>query len=139
MNNHQNQTSILKKSVFVGLPTFDIERKDLTRIIEHLDRSPLHTISSEIFLIKFDIFLAALKAFFKREEDFLREHQYHDDATQQHLDEHTRILEMLNAVYIDSMNKRNQTAIDIYMTIRNVINQHVSKFGQDLFNISIQK
>lgn len=140
MRNHKNTASLWKESMRIGLPKFDEERKDLTRIIEHLDLNPLHTITSEMFLIKFGIFHAAIKALFKHEEALFREYPVPDDVKKPHLADHSRILEMLNAVYKDSMNKRNQTAFDIYLIIRNEIKQHILKFGQDLrIYISTQK
>ena len=132
MRNQRDAESIWEDSMRVGLPKFDEERKYLTRVIEYLDLRPLHTISSEFFIVKFGIFQAAVKAFFEHEEALFSELQVPDSVKRIHIEEHGRILEMLNAVYLDSMNKKNQTAIDTYQNIRSEIKQHISKFGQDL-------
>ena len=132
MSDQRDAGSIWEDSMRVGLPKFDEERKELTRLIEHLDLSPLHSICSDFFILKFGIFQAAVKAFFEHEEILFRELQVPDSVKKIHIVDHGRILQMLNAVYLDSMNKKNQTAIDTYQHIRNDIKQHISKFGQDL-------
>lgn len=132
MDNQRNTVSIWEDSMRIGLQKLDDERRELTNILEHLDVTPLNTISSEIFLIKFGIFEAAAKAFFSHEEALFNEYQVPDSVRKAHEEEHTRVLAMLNTVYVDSMSKRNQTAIDVYRMIRNEMQGHILKFGQEL-------
>jgi hemerythrin len=115
-----------------GLHRFDEERKELVSIVERLDLSPLHTITSDSFLVEFRNCEAAVKAFCKHEEELFSEFQVPDHIRKVHMADHDRILELLNAVKEDSINRRNQTAIDVYQMIRNKIREHIYKFDQEL-------
>ena len=134
MTKQENPASLWDDSMRIGLDWFDEERKELLTILEHLDVNQLQTISSELFLAKFHIYEAAVRGLFEHEESLFSKYDVPDTIKKRHETEHHRIIKMLNTVYLDSRNKRNQTAIDVYQMIRADMKQHISNFGQELRN-----
>ena len=116
----------------IGLPTFDEQCEKLVRIIQLLDLSPLHTIASEVFASRFLLLLDAIEEFFRHEEALLNSYAIPTKIRCLHIADHKRIREMLNDIYMNSVGKKNQTAIDVYRAIRFEIDQHVLNFSFDV-------
>jgi len=132
MSNKKSTVSIWDESMRIGVDIFDDERRQLLAILEHLDVNPLQTISSEFFRAKFNIYDAAVRSLFAHEETLLGKFDVPEKVKKLHKDEHDRIVAMLNSVNADSINKRNQTAIDVYQLIRSDMTRRLSEFGQEL-------
>ena len=76
--------------------------------------------------------LDAIEEFFSHEEALLNSYAIPTKIRCLHIADHKRIREMLNDIYMNSVRKKNQTAIEVHEAVRFEINQHVLNFSFDV-------
>ena len=116
----------------IGLPVFDARCAELVSVVELLDLPPLHSLASEVFISRFRQLLAAIEAFFAHEETLLNDIPVPPEIRRAHLADHDRLRQLLEGIHQDALRKKNQTAIEVYETIRFEIERHVISFSFDV-------
>jgi hemerythrin len=124
--------SLWQESMRIGLPALDEEHRNVMELLELLEVRPLYSIASETFISRFSIVQAAAEKFIKFEESLLREFPLPAETRQAHIADHERIRTILQRIRADSIKKKNQTALDVYRTLRAEIEKHVATFGMDI-------
>jgi hemerythrin len=132
MRTKKKSGSIWQESMSVGLPALDQERKNVFELLELLEVRPLYSIASEAFSSRFVMVHAAIERFIQYEESVLREYPVPDETRRLHVADHERIRTELNRIQLDSINKKNQTALDVYKSLRTQIKKHVLTFGVEI-------
>jgi hemerythrin len=128
MRPKNKSVSMWQESMRVGLPELDEERKNVLEILELLEVRPLYSIASETFAGRFKIVQAAVEELIRYEENLLHEYRVPDETRRRHIADHEKIRTKLQRIRADSMNKKNQTALDVYRSLRNEIKKHVLTF-----------
>jgi len=131
MRTESNSGSKWRESMRAGFPELDEERKNVIALIDLLEVRPLYSIASEDFFNRFTLVQAAVERFIECEEILLQDFPVDDETIRLHLADHERIRAMLRRIREDSMRKKNQTAIDVYKSLRNVIDKHVRTFAME--------
>jgi hypothetical protein len=118
--------------VMINVPAFNEQWEELVKVVELLDLSPLHSIASDIFISRFRILLDAIEGFFRQEEELLNYYAVPSEIRLLHVSDHERIRRMLNDINMNSLRKKNQTAVEVYEGIRFEIDRHVECFSFDV-------
>ncbi len=126
------RTSIWQESMRVGLPELDEERKNAMELLELLEVRPIYSIASETFTTRFAVVHAAVEKFIKFEESLLHKQPLSDEIKRRHLADHEKIRTKLLRIRADSINKKNQTALDVYRSLRTEIKKHVLTFDVEM-------
>ena len=121
-----------KAVTITGLHSFAAQCNELVRVVDLLDLSPLHSIASDVFVSRFHVLLNAIERFFEYEESLLDRYLISGEVRRLHVADHERIRQILRGIHQDSIRKKNQTAIEVYQTIRHEIEQHVLNFSFDV-------
>ncbi len=116
----------------IGIPTFDNERERMARIIELLDVNPENGIRGEFFLDRLGILKVVLTTLYAHEELLMNELKLPAEMKARHFEDHTRIFNLFNQVYEDSMQHADRKAIDVYQMLRSNIEKHILDFGMQL-------
>jgi hemerythrin len=124
--------SVWRESMEIGIPLFDEQRKDLAGIIELLDIDPAAPITEENFLGRFSVLQVMMSEFFSREESLMLQLGVPGEVQQRLIDDHNKILDLFNEIYLDSMNKKQRTAEEVYLMIREAVEGHMLAHGQKL-------
>lgn len=114
-----------------GVPHADERCSELIRLLKLLDLSPLHTIASQTFIERFRHLVNAAETFFLHEEELLGVHSLPGAVKRRLLASHRRIRDLLDAVHLDAIKGRNQTAIEVYERIGAEFERHLSEFCTD--------
>lgn len=131
MRTGKKSASIWQESMRVGVPELDEERKNTMDLIELLEVRPIYSIASETFAKRFAVVHAAVEKFIKFEESLLHKQLLPDEIRRRHLADHEKIRTKLHRIRADSINKKNQTALDVYRSLRTEIKKHVLTFGAE--------
>jgi hemerythrin len=132
MRTGKKSTSIWQESMRVGVPELDEERKLTMDLLELLEVRPIYSIASETFSKRFAVVHAAVEKFIKFEESLLHEQPLPDEIRLRHLADHEKIRTKLHRIRTDSINKKNQTALDVYRSLRTEIKKHVLTFDVEM-------
>jgi hemerythrin len=123
-NDQQNASSIWDESMCIGIQTYDDQRKDLSGLIELLDKDPKHTNSNENFLGRFHTLQVVVQEYFVREDALMEQMNVPVEVREQHIAEHEAILEMFLNTYFDSMHHKGRTAFEVYWQFRETLKHH---------------
>ena len=132
MGTGKKSASIWQESMRVGVPELDEERKITMDLLELLEVRPIYSIASETFAKRFAVVQAAVEKFIKFEESLLHKQLLPDEIRRRHLADHEKIRTKLHRIRADSINKKNQTALDIYRSLRTEIKKHVLTFDVEM-------
>jgi hemerythrin len=124
--------SVWRESMEIGIPLFDEQRRDLAGIIELLDIDPAAPITEENFLGRFSALQVMMAEFFNREESLMVQLGVPGEVQQRMIGDHNRILDLFNEVYMDSMERKQRTAEEIYFAIREAVETDMLAHGQEL-------
>ena len=131
MRTGRNSGSRNQELVMIGFAELDEERKNVISLLDLLEVRPLYSVASEAFFSRFTIVQEAVERFIEAEERLLNEYPVSDETIRLHLADHERIRAILQRIREDSISKRNQTALDVYKSLRNEIDRHVLTFGME--------
>ena len=124
--------SVWRESMEIGIPLFDEQRRDLAGIIELLDIDPAAPITEENFLGRFSVLQVMMAEFFNREESLMVQLGVPNEVQQRLIGDHNKVLELFNQVYLDSMDRKQRTAGEVYLAIREAVETHMLAHGQEL-------
>ena len=124
--------SVWRESMEIGIPLFDEQRRDLAGIIELLDIDPAAPITEENFLGRFGVLQVMMAEFFNREESLMVQLGVPGEVRQRLIGDHDKMLDLFNDVYLDSMNREQRTAEEVYLAIREAVETHMLAHGQEL-------
>lgn len=116
----------------IGIPLFDEQRRDLAGIIELLDANPAAPITEENFLGRLSVLQVMMSEFFGREESLMVQLGVPDEVRLRLAADHDVMLDIFNTIYLDSMDRKQQTAGSAYFTIREAVEKHFLAHGQEL-------
>ena len=116
----------------IGIPLFDEQHRDLAGMIELLDIDPAAPITEENFLGRFSVLQVMMAEFFHREESLMVQLGVPDEVQQRMINDHNKVLDLFNEVYLDSMNRKQRTAEEVYLAIREAVETHLLAHGQEL-------
>jgi len=132
MKTGKRSASIWQESMRVGVPELDEERKLTMDLLELLEVRPIYSIASETFTTRFAVVHAAVEKFINFEESLLHKQLVPDEIRRRHFADHEKIRTKLHRIRADSINKKNQTALDIYRSLRAEIKKHVETFDVEM-------
>ncbi len=115
-----------------GVPELDEERKMTMDLLELLEVRPIYSIASETFMTRFAVVHAAVEKFIKFEESLLHKQPVPDEIRRRHIADHEKIRTKLHRIRADAINKKNQTALDVYRSLRTEIRKHVLTFDVEM-------
>lgn len=119
-------------TVKIDMPVFDEQCAELGRIVELLDLSPVHSIASDLFVRRFRVFQDAVEGFFRYREALLNYDAVPSEIRRLHIANHERIRNMLDDIQMDSVRKKNQTAVEVYKAVRFEIDRYVASVSLDV-------
>lgn len=124
--------SVWRESMAIGIPLFDEQRRDLAGIIELLDIDPTAPITEENFLGRFSVLQVMMTEFFTREESLMLQLGVPGEVQRRLIDDHSKILELFNEVYLDSMYRKQRTAEEVYLAVREALETQMLAIGAEL-------
>ena len=132
MTTQPTTKSVWREAMEIGIPLFDEQHKDLAGIIELLDIDPAAPITEENFLGRFSVLQVMMSEFFNREEALMVQLGVPGEVQQRLIGDHNKILDLFNDIYLDSMNRKQRTAEEVYLAIREAVEKHMLAHGQEL-------
>ena len=124
--------SLWQESMRSGVPELDEERRNVMELLELLEVRPLCSVASDDFASRFARVQAATEKLFSHEEALLLGRSLPLETKRLHLADHEKIRAILSRIGNDAARKKNQTALDVYKSLRAAIERHVAKFGLDV-------
>lgn len=119
-------------SMAIALSALDEERSNAIGLLGLLEIRPLYSVASDLFSSRFAAVRAAIEGVMAHEECFLREYPVSDETARLHIADHERIRTILHHIHQNSIDKKNQTALDVYTYLRAEVERHVSTFGCEM-------
>lgn len=108
----------------IGITAYDDQRKDLSGLIELLDKDPNHANSHENFLGRFHTLQVVVQEYFVREDALMEQMNIPVEIRDQHIAEHEAIINLFLNTYIDSMQHRGRTAFEVYWQVKEALKHH---------------
>lgn len=109
------------------------ERRKVANTLETLSSNPIASIRDEHFLERFSKLEVMLNHLFALEEEVMRQMGIPEFEWLKHTNEHSRLLSILQDVYIDSMTGKKKSAADVYLILKAELSEHIGQHDSRVF------
>jgi len=103
------------------------KRKIIADKIASFPWDSTQTTETEAFMSCFSGLQVLIAEIFMREEEVIRMSGLPDDEERRHINEHNRMLDIFNGVYLDSIEKKYAKAVNVLIRLRDEIEYHIDE------------
>ena len=116
----------------MGVPFIDDQHKALAELVSRLGRSPDQSINSESVLDILTKFLDLILQHFETEEMYMRQCGMPQETIDEHLDQHSCIIEEIVDLEFEAMQGSSLTAKDLFSRLRNWVGDHLLAYDLEI-------
>jgi len=132
MAENDKQASVWHEWVNIWIRLIEEKRKVVADAVASLPADSTRTIQSEEFMSTFSRLQVLIAELFAREEEVIRLIGLPDSEKRRHILAHSRLLDVFNDVYMDSLERKNTMASEVFNKLRVQIEQHINMHDLNL-------
>lgn len=127
MSENDPEASSRDKWVSIWVTLILDKRKIIADTIASFPLDSAQTTQAEAFMSCFSSLQISMAEIFVREEEILRISRLPDGEERRHINEHNRMLDIFNEVYLDSMERKYSKSIDVFIRVIDEIEDHIDR------------